>query len=74
MSQPGPLDDVVAQQYSRWMYPAPIFDLPAWLKDHWQWFDPSHAHRLFWPDQEYPVGLDILVAGCGTNQDRKSTR
>lgn len=68
MSQPGPLDDVVAQQYSRWMYPAPIFDLPAWLKDHWQWFDPSHAHRLFWPDQEYPVGLDILVAGCGTNQ------
>lgn len=68
MSKPGPLADVVAQQYERWMYPAPIFDLPVWLEDNWQWFDPSHAHRLFWPDREYPVGLDILVAGCGTNQ------
>lgn len=68
MSPPGPLDDVVAQQYERWMYPAPIFDLPAWLENHWQWFDPSHAHRLFWPDRSYPEGLDILVAGCGTNQ------
>lgn len=68
MSQSGPLDDVVSQQYERWMYPAPISDLPAWSANNWQWFDPSHAHRLFWPDRAYPEGLDILVAGCGTNQ------
>ena len=63
-----PLDDVVSGQYERWAYPAPIRDLPGWLGANWQWFDPSHAHALMWPDRGYPEGLDILVAGCGTNQ------
>lgn len=63
-----PLSDVVSQQYSRWMYPEPIIDLPQWLENNWQWFDPSHAYRLFWPDQDYRPDMDILVAGCGTNQ------
>lgn len=63
-----PLSDEVAQQYERWVYPAPIEDLPIWVTRHWQWFDPSHAHTLMWPDREYPEGLDILVAGCGSNQ------
>jgi SAM-dependent methyltransferase len=63
-----PLDDVVSHQYERWLYPAPIEDLPGWLERNWQWFDPSHAHRLLWPDRDYPEGLSILVAGCGTNQ------
>ena len=67
MSDP-PLSDPVARQYERWAYPAPIHDLRAWLVDNWQWFDPSHAHRLFWPDRETPAGMEILVAGCGTNQ------
>ena len=48
--------------------PAPIQDLDAWLKNNWQWFDPSHAHRILWPDREYKPDLDILIAGCGTNQ------
>jgi SAM-dependent methyltransferase len=64
----NPLDDVVSRQYEQWMYPAPIFDIPAWLEHNWQWFDPSHAHALFWPDKEERESLDILVAGCGTNQ------
>lgn len=63
-----PLSDVVSSQYARWMYPQPIHDLPGWLAGNWQWFDPSHAHRIFWPDQEYRPETDILVAGCGTNQ------
>ena len=62
------LNDPVAQQYEEWIYPEPIIDLPSWLKNNWQWFDPSHAHRLFWPDREYRADLDILIAGCGTNQ------
>lgn len=63
-----PRDDVVAQQYERWVYPEPIEDLPAWLQHNWQWLDPSHAHRVLWPDRGYRPGLSILVAGCGANQ------
>lgn len=64
----SPLADVVSNQYERWMYPQPILDLRGWLANNWQWFDPSHAHRMFWPDRDYDPGMDILVAGCGTNQ------
>ena len=64
----NPLTDVVSGQYRKWVYPEPIVDLPGWLAGNWQWFDPSHAHRMFWPDREARPDLDILVAGCGTNQ------
>ena len=64
----SPLDDVVSDQYVRWPYPQPIRDIPVWLKDSWQWFDPSRAHRMFWPDRPYLPEIDILIAGCGTNQ------
>lgn len=68
MTKPA-LSDIVSNQYSKWVYPEPIIDLPGWLAHNWQWFDPSHAYRLFWPDQQdYRPGLDILIAGCGTNQ------
>ena len=63
-----PLADVVSSQYRKWVYPEPIVDLPAWLAGSWQWFDPSHSHRMFWPDRDAGTRLDILVAGCGTNQ------
>ena len=63
-----PLSDAVSSQYERWRYPEPITDLPAWLENNWQWFDPSHSHRIFWPERDQVNGLDILVAGCGTNQ------
>jgi SAM-dependent methyltransferase len=63
-----PLGDIVSRQYERWIYPAPIQDLDAWLQGSWQWFDPSHAHRLLWPDRDYQPEMHILVAGCGTNQ------
>lgn len=62
------LTDVVADQYTRWMYPKPIMDLTEWAASNWEWFDPSHAHPVFWPDRDYNIGMDILVAGCGTNQ------
>lgn len=65
---PDPLADVVSGQYQKWVYPEPIVDLPAWLANNWQWFDPSHAHRMFWPDRVYKPDMDILVAGCGTSQ------
>jgi SAM-dependent methyltransferase len=63
-----PRADVVTRQYERYRYPQPIQDLEPWLRNNWEWFDPSHAHRIFWPDREYRPELDILIAGCGTNQ------
>lgn len=66
--QGDPRSDVVAEQYGRWVYPEPIADLPAWLEHNWQWADPSHSHRLYWPDRAEVGDLDILVAGCGANQ------
>ncbi len=64
----SPRADVVAQQYEKWTYPEPIQNLETWVADNWQWFDPSHAHRILWPDRPYRADLDILIAGCGTNQ------
>ncbi len=63
-----PHADVVARQYERWRYPEPIHDLAAWVAINWEWFDPVHAHRVLWPDRAYKPNLDILIAGCGTNQ------
>jgi SAM-dependent methyltransferase len=61
-------NDPVRQQYERWPYPQPIEDLGAWLQSNWQWFDPSHAHLQLWPDRPEAQDLEILIAGCGTNQ------
>jgi len=38
------------------------------VRSNWDWFDPSHTQRTLWPDREYKPHLDILIAGCGTNQ------
>jgi SAM-dependent methyltransferase len=63
-----PRADTVSSQYERWVYPEPIVDVPAWVETYWQWPDPSHSHRMFWPARKTADDLDILVAGCGTNQ------
>ena len=63
-----PRADVISRQYERWTYPEPIQDLEVWLENNWQWYDPVHAHRMLWPNREYRADLDILIAGCGTNQ------
>lgn len=43
-------------------------DVQAWVSTSWDHFDPSHAHRLFWPDRPYRPDIEILVAGCGPSQ------
>jgi SAM-dependent methyltransferase len=43
-------------------------DVEALLSSSYEWFDPIHAHRILWPDREYKPDLDILIAGCGTDQ------
>lgn len=64
----SPRADLVARQYEKWQYPDPIQNLESWIANNWQWFDPSHAHRILWPDRPYKADMDILIAGCGTNQ------
>lgn len=64
----NPRADLVTRQYERYRYPQPIEDLEIWLGNNWEWYDPSHAHRILWPDREYTRDIDILIAGCGTNQ------
>lgn len=64
----NPHSDVVVDQYERWVYPEPIMDLPSWLTNNWQWFDPSHDYHMLWPSGRYEPGMRILIAGCGTNQ------
>jgi SAM-dependent methyltransferase len=68
MNMQNPLADIVSSQYQKWIYPEPIIDLELWVKNNWQWFDPSHAHSMFWPDRHKKADLDILIAGCGSNQ------
>jgi SAM-dependent methyltransferase len=63
-----PRADIVADQYSKWTYPLPVEDLDEWQVESWDKGDPSHAHRIYWPNREYKPGMDILIAGCGTNQ------
>jgi len=63
-----PRTDVVNRQYEKWMYPEPIQDIEAWLNTHYEVCDPRHAQRILWPDREYKPDMDILIAGCGTNQ------
>jgi SAM-dependent methyltransferase len=58
--------DVASRRYE--MYPEPIQDLEAWTDNNWEWFDPVHASSTLWPDRDYRPDLDILIAGCGTNQ------
>lgn len=63
-----PLDDAIARQYGRWVYPEPVADLEAASRTGRDTCDPALVHRIFWPDRDYPQTLDILIAGCGANQ------
>lgn len=52
----------------KWSYPGPIENLDEWLADNGDDFDPSHVHRMYWPDRPYQPGMEILVVDGGTTQ------
>lgn len=61
--------DEVQAQYERWIYPAPIEDLKAWLANNGSSSgDPLDCGDMYWPATGYREGMEILVAGCGANQ------
>jgi SAM-dependent methyltransferase len=65
---PAP-DDVVARQYEAWAYPPPVDDMvEAIAGGYWEYADIPACGPVFWPDRRDVGDLDILVAGCGTNQ------
>jgi len=62
-------NDLVARQYTAWIYPQPQTDLEAGrAAGGYQLGDPSLVPLAFWPDRPYRTGMRILVAGCGTDQ------
>lgn len=61
--------DKVQAQYERWIYPAPIEDMEAWLAGGaFSVGDARECGDIFWPATGYREGMNILVAGCGANQ------
>lgn len=61
--------EIVARQYEAWVYPKPETDLEATVRaGHFDYSDPSLFRRKLWPRNVEPTGLEILVAGCGSNQ------
>lgn len=61
--------DSVQEQYETWMYPRPVDDLPQAIAAGY--YDRSCPHlfrRKLWPKPIEAESLNILVAGCGTNQ------
>jgi SAM-dependent methyltransferase len=64
----GPADDPVAEQYEKWVYPAPLPDLAAvpLASPQWRFKDLRELYWAYWPSAPYREDLDVLVAGCGT--------
>jgi SAM-dependent methyltransferase len=59
----------VADQYRDWPYPEPIADLAAYIAGgRRELADVSEFGPRIFPERRDFGGLDILVAGCGTNQ------
>ncbi|MBM3538611.1 MAG: hypothetical protein FJX55_12350 [Alphaproteobacteria bacterium] len=65
------LTDDVARQYEQWVYPRPSFDLRELGARQRSSANPALQHLAFWPDRDYPQGLQILVAGCGANHTNR---
>ena len=70
------VNEQVNEQYEQWMYPEPIPDLEAYYAAGIaEEAEPRMMHWLYWPDGHYQFkkqeAIDILVAGCGSNQAAK---
>jgi SAM-dependent methyltransferase len=63
-------NDPVAAQYESWVYPKPILDMAEAVirRKYFDVSDPAIARRKYWPKKVEPDELDILIAGCGSNQ------
>lgn len=66
------MDDVtraVSKQYSDYAYPKPFDDLAAaTAAGNFDFGDPTLFGPMLWPERPPRATVDILVAGCGTQQ------
>ena len=62
--------DVIADQYAVHPYPEPIFNMDEQIDRHnyVQGSCPEKIWRKLFPDKSYNASLDVLIAGCRTNQ------
>jgi len=62
--------NLVEKQYTSWVYPLPIEDLKKAFDDgsYREIGDPMIEWPRYWPRKRAVGKLDILIAGCGTNQ------
>lgn len=60
----------VENQYTNWVYPLPIDDMRMAVAggSYWEIGDPFLYWPMMWPRKRGVEKLDVLVAGCGTNQ------
>lgn len=55
--------DPVERQYEQWVYPKPINCLDKPFCSNY-----LLRHYAYWPDRDSWGKIDVLIAGCGTNQ------
>lgn len=61
--------DRVAEMYERHPYPPVDEDIKAYASgEAWLLESPNPNFHLYWPHDEVTDDLDILIAGCGTQQ------
>lgn len=59
----------VQEMYERHPYPPVEEDIAAYQRgDAWLLESPNPSFHLYWPNRAYTEDLDVLIAGCGTQQ------
>ena len=61
----------LTEQYNNYIYPKPTVDLSEeWIKkNRFQICDPNYCWHRLWPEKPYNTKrLDVLIAGCGSDQ------
>lgn len=63
------MDKRVQDQYNSWVYPVIFDDIESAINNgYYEIGDPQYYWHLFWPNKKRFQKLDVLIAGCGTNQ------
>ena len=61
--------DGIEQQYTEHPYPAPISNMRERIEQGYrQGSSPDQLWHILFPEKAYRDDLNILIAGCGTNQ------
>lgn len=63
------INEIVSKQYTQWSYPRPVSDMVEEMRSgYFEYGSPNLFGPLLWPERKDLNGLEVLIAGCGTNQ------